>query len=269
MNLDDIKTAILLADIDEKQALTIALWQAAKNNELQIEGAAADSIQQPGLPSAVQLVAPKELVKRNVGTTQGHQSMLHAIAHIEFNAINLALDAAYRFRQMPYQYYCDWLQIAKEEAEHFKLIAERMRGLGCEYGDFPAHNGLWEMCVETEYDVLVRMALVPRVMEARGLDVTPQIQQKLTNMGDIESVKILDVIYRDEVGHVSMGSHWYKYCCEQRGLDYVTTFRELLQKHLKNGISTKFNKKARLQAGFDDLELALLSDLFGSYKKQQ
>lgn len=262
MNLDDIKTAILLSDIDEKQALTVQLWQAANDNQLQIEGAPVESLTNPGLPQKVQLVAPKDLFKRGLGTTKGHQSMLHAIAHIEFNAINLALDAAYRFRQMPYQYYCDWLQIAKEEAEHFKLIAERLRSLGCEYGDFPAHNGLWEMCIETEYDVLVRMALVPRVMEARGLDVTPQIQQKLENMGDTESVKILGVIYEDEVGHVAMGSHWYKYCCEQRGVDYLATFRELLKKHLKNGISTKFNKEARLQAGFDDLELALLTETF-------
>lgn len=263
MNLDDVKKAILLSDVAEKQSLVNQLFSAVSRQQLAIIGGEVESITAPGLPKNVQLVTPKNLFKRGLGTKKGHQSMLHAIAHIEFNAINLALDAAYRFRQMPYQYYCDWLQIAKEEAEHFQLINNRLQSLDCQYGDFPAHNGLWEMCVETEYDVLVRMALVPRVMEARGLDVTPQIQQKLTSMGDAESVAILDVIYQDEIGHVAMGSHWYKYCCEQRNIDYKDKFKELLKRHLKNGISTQFNKKARLQAGFDDLELALLAEMFG------
>ncbi|PID65968.1 MAG: hypothetical protein CR975_05235, partial [Gammaproteobacteria bacterium] len=163
---------------------------------------------------------------------------------------------------MPYQYYIDWLKVAHEEAYHFSLIAKRMAELDCQYGDFPVHAGLWAMCVDTEDDVLIRMALVPRVMEARGLDVTPKIQKKLQGIGDTASIAMLDIIYQDEIGHVAIGSRWFKYCCRQRNLSVYKTFRQLLKTYLKNGIDTEFNSEARLQAGFDDMELALLQDTF-------
>ena len=187
--------------------------------------------------------------------------MLHAIAHIEFNAINLSLDAAYRFQQMPEAFYRDWIRVAKEEAYHFSLIAGRLEQLGSHYGAFTAHGGLWQACVDTEYDVMVRMALVPRVMEARGLDVTPLIQEKLRHHGETHTARLLDIIYRDEQGHVAIGSHWFKHCCAERNLPYRETFAELLSGYLKATIKGPFNVEARLQAGFDDLEIAMLEEI--------
>ncbi len=256
----------MTTEIDEKTQRVNQLYEQAKAKQLHIDGAPVEAIHHPPLPENVKLETLTKMQRRGLGSKKGHQAMLHAIAHIEYNAINLALDAVYRFREMPYQYYIDWMQVAYEEAQHFALIAERMTELGCQYGDFPVHAGLWTMCVDTEHDVLIRMALVPRVMEARGLDVTPKIQQKLTSIGDVKSVEMLNIIYRDEIGHVAIGSHWFKYCCQQRKLNVYKTFRQLLKTYLKNGMNTEFNSEARLQAGFDDMELALLAESFSQAK---
>lgn len=161
--------------------------------------------------------------------------MMHAIAHIEFNAINLALDAVQRFEGMPEQFYADWLRIADEEAYHFELIRAHMRQLGADYGDHNAHSGLWEMCEKTAHDVLIRMALVPRVLEARGLDVTPGIQKKLTQVGDHNAVSLLDIILRDEIGHVEIGNRWFRHCCKARGLKTDETFFKLLDEYYPKG----------------------------------
>lgn len=262
LNLNDVKQALITTDISDKTKQIKALYLAAQQQQLELVGEAVVPIHQPPLPDAIELSTLSQMKGRGVGSQSGHQAMLHAIAHIEYNAINLALDAVYRFREMPYAYYIDWLKVADEEAYHFSLITKRMAELGCVYGDFPAHAGLWAMCVDTEHDVLIRMALVPRVMEARGLDVTPKIQEKLQSIGDTASVKLLNIIYQDEIGHVAIGSHWFKYCCQERGLNVYRTFRQLLKTYLKNGMNTEFNHEARLQAGFDDMELALLADTF-------
>ncbi len=262
LTLNDVETALLTTDIADKTQQVNRLYEAVKNQQLLIEGDEVKPIHQPPLPDGVKLDTLSNMQRRGLGSKQGHQAMLHAIAHIEYNAINLALDAVYRFREMPYQYYEDWLRIAYEEAYHFSLIANRLAELDCQYGDFPVHAGLWAMCVDTEHDVLIRMALVPRVMEARGLDVTPKIQKKLQSIGDKASVELLNIIYQDEIGHVAIGSHWFKYCCQERGLNVYQTFRKLLKTYLKNGMNTEFNQEARLQAGFDDMELALLADTF-------
>lgn len=267
LDLNTVKQALMTTDIAEKTQQVEALYQAAQTQRLSLTGEAVQPIHHPPLPEAVKLTTLANMSRRGVGSHTGHQAMLHAIAHIEYNAINLALDAVYRFRDMPYQYYLDWLRVANEEAHHFALIAKRLAALDCRYGDFPAHAGLWAMCVDTEYDVMVRMALVPRVMEARGLDVTPKIQQKLHSIGDTASVALLDIIFQDEIGHVAIGSQWFKYCCQQRGLNVYRTFRQLLKTHLKNGMNTQFNRKARLQAGFDDMELALLAHTFAEKDK--
>ncbi len=263
-NLDDVKKALMTTDIGDKTQQVDQLYEKTKAKQLQIDGMPAVAIHQPPLPDKVKLDTLTNMQRRGLGSKKGHQAMLHAIAHIEYNAVNLALDAVYRFREMPYQYYVDWMRVAYEEAQHFSLIAKRMAESGCEYGDFPVHAGLWTMCVDTEHDVLVRMALVPRVMEARGLDVTPKIQKKLTSIGDTASVEMLNIIYRDEIGHVAIGSYWFKYCCQQRNLNVYKTFRQLLKTYLKNGMNTEFNSEARLQAGFDDMELALLAESFGN-----
>ncbi|MCL4132598.1 UNVERIFIED_CONTAM: hypothetical protein GTU68_039852 [Idotea baltica] len=183
---------------------------------------------------------------------------MHAIAHIEFNAINLALDAAYRFRQQPLEYYQDWISVAADEARHFNLIRDYLKTNGTDYGDYPAHNGLWEMAVQTDHDVVARMALVPRVLEARGLDVTPAMVDRLQKTDDQAAVTILEVIYQDEIGHVKIGSNWFNYQCEQRGLEPRQTFKKMVEQHFHGDLKGPFNIAARLQAGFDEIELAAL-----------
>ncbi len=187
--------------------------------------------------------------------------MIHAVAHIEFNAINLACDAVYRFRQLPDAFYADWARVAAEEAHHFSLLRDRLVELGYRYGDFPAHNGLWELARNTASDPLLRMALVPRVMEARGLDVTPGMMARFAAIGDQATPDILAVILRDEVGHVAAGSRWFGYLCEQRGLDRESTYFELLQEHFSGGVRCPLHRSARKQAGFSESELDRLERL--------
>jgi uncharacterized ferritin-like protein (DUF455 family) len=194
---------------------------------------------------------------------------VHAICHIEFNAINLALDAVWRFDGMPDRFYADWAQVAREEAQHFTLLRQHLRGMAAgsdgaprwDYGDFPAHDGLWEMCGKTADDVLARMALVPRTLEARGLDATPQIQAKLKQAGTsdaLAAVAILDIILCDEVGHVAIGNHWYRYLCDQRQLDPVATYAELAQRYRAPPLRGPFNLEARVRAGFTAAEMQAL-----------
>ena len=177
------------------------------------------------------------------------------------NAINLALDAVYRFRDMPQQYYSDWVSVAAEEAYHFTLLRDRLRELNCEYGDLPAHNGLWDMAQKTAFDPMVRMALVPRVLEARGLDVTPEIMKRLSHAGDDKTVEILRIILRDEVGHVAIGSRWFKFHCDKRGLDSERTFLDLILQYFNGPLRGPFNYKERKQAGFSDAEMQQLEHL--------
>jgi len=213
------------------------------------------SIEIPGKPDLPRLVDPRQLSRRTTSSREGRVSLLHAFAHIEFNAINIALDAAYRFRQMPDQFVSDWLLVAVEEAKHFSLLSEYLCDQGTFYGELDAHSGLWDMVCKTRHDVLHRMALVPRVMEARGLDVTPGMIKRFNNIDDQRAVDILEVIYRDEVGHVRIGNHWFRYLCQQRGLDLIDTFRELVDSYLGGNLRGPFNWKARLEAGFEAAEL--------------
>ncbi len=211
-----------------------------------------------GRPDPPRLVAPSELPRRGLGSTEGRIALIHAVAHIEFNAINLALDAALRFRDLPGDYYRDWLSVAADEARHFQLLATRLLALGACYGDLPAHNGLWEMAEKTAHDPLVRMALVPRVLEARGLDVTPGMIRKLQQAGDDESVACLEIILDEEVRHVAIGSRWFRHLCGQRGLEPGPIFRALLADYFSAGLRGPFNLDARRKAGFTDQELAAL-----------
>jgi uncharacterized ferritin-like protein (DUF455 family) len=184
---------------------------------------------------------------------------VHAIAHIEFNAINLALDAAYRFRDMPPEYHGDWLSVAADEARHFRLLQDRLAELGISYGDFPAHNGLWEMAEKTADRCLVRMALVPRVLEARGLDVTPGMIERLAAAGDHATVAVLRVILAEEVRHVAIGTRWFRYCCEREGLEPSATFLDLLERRHAGTVRGPFNLEARYAAGFSRQEMAALA----------
>ena len=212
----------------------------------------------PGRPGQPELVAPLAVQRRSMRTVEGRAALLHALAHIEFNAINLALDALWRFPGMPDDYYADWLQVAAEEAHHFTLLAAHLRSQGYAYGDFSAHNSLWDMVEKTSGDVLARMALVPRTLEARGLDASPPVRAKLAQAGDLAAAAIIDIILRDEIGHVAIGNRWYGWLCAARGLEPVTAYAELAIRYKAPPLRGPFNIEARRAAGFTELELAQL-----------
>ena len=212
----------------------------------------------PGRPQRPLLVDHLALPRRGVGSREGRAALLHAVAHIEFNAINLALDACWRFAGMPRNYYADWLQVAREEALHFSLLAEHLATLGHAYGDFDAHDGLWTMAQRTRDDIVARMALVPRTLEARGLDATPPLQAKFAKAGDARAVEILGIILRDEVGHVAIGNRWYRWLCECGGLDALAHYPLLCTRHDAPRPRPPFNWEARSAAGFSADELARL-----------
>lgn len=253
------REALCLPDPAAKAAAATALFGACR------AGAALDAAAElpplpgpPGRPARPTLVDPAQLPRRSPFTPEGRAALLHAVAHIEFNAINLALDAAWRFGGMPDDYYRDWLRVAAEEALHYTLLADHLATLGHAYGDFDAHDGLWAMAERTRSDVLARMALVPRTLEARGLDATPPMQQRLRQAGDLRAVEILDVILRDEVGHVAIGNRWYHWLCEREGLEPVATYARLARAHRAPRLKGPFNVEARRAAGFTEGEMAVL-----------
>ncbi|MCW5642133.1 MAG: ferritin-like domain-containing protein [Rhodoferax sp.] len=212
----------------------------------------------PGRPVRPALVPFNALQRRSAATAHGRVVLLHALAHIEFNAINLALDVVWRFAGLPEAFYRQWIGVAREEALHFELLRAHLQTLGHDYGDFPAHNGLWEMAEKTRRDPLARMALVPRTLEARGLDASPPMKARLQAAGDHAAAGILDIILRDEIGHVAVGNHWYRHLCAQRGLDPVTTYASLAREHGAPRLRGPFNLPARRAAGFHERELELL-----------
>jgi uncharacterized ferritin-like protein (DUF455 family) len=212
----------------------------------------------PGRPARPRLVRPADLPRRAAHRAEGRLALLHSVAHIEFNAINLALDAAWRFGGLPPDYYADWLRVAAEEATHFGLLVERLHACGAAYGDLDAHNGLWEMAESTSGDVLARMALVPRTLEARGLDASPAVRAKLVAAGDHASAAVIDRILHDEIGHVAIGNRWFRFLCAQRGLDVHRVYAELAGRHRAPRLRGPFNVAARRAAGFDETELRAL-----------
>ncbi|NNJ91606.1 MAG: ferritin-like domain-containing protein [Gammaproteobacteria bacterium] len=253
-------------NLEQKLLLATKLNDDLLAGNLAIKAIDLPPVELAGRPEKPQLVHPREVAKRKLGTDKGKAAAIHSFCHIEFNAINLACDAVYRFQDMPEQYYGDWSKVAAEEAYHFSLLQERLQELDYSYGDFPAHNGLWELAQKTAGDVLDRMALIPRVMEARGLDVTPMIQKKFRNVGDQKTVDILDIILRDEISHVQAGSRWFLYVCQQRGLDDPEqTYLELVKKYMKGDVHCPMHFQARLDAGFSESELEQLMLLCGRH----
>lgn len=212
----------------------------------------------PGRPQRPTLVAPGKVPQRSINTPTGRAALLHALAHIEFNAINLALDILWRFPNLPAAFYLDWLRVAQEEALHFQLLATHLESLHHRYGDFDAHDGLWLMAEKTREDLLARLALVPRTLEARGLDAAPPIRAKLAQAGDAAAAAILDIILRDEIGHVAIGNHWYGWLCAQRQLEPVATYATLAQQYQAPRLKGPFNLEARRLAGFSPDELTAL-----------
>ena len=253
------RQALCIADPATKAAAARALFEACSASApLDADAVLAEPQGLPGRPPRPCLVDPAALPRRSPFTPEGRAALLHAVAHIEFNAINLALDAAWRFAGLPADFYRDWLRVASEEALHFTLLSDHLRSLGHEYGDFDAHDGLWAMAERTQQSLIARMALVPRTLEARGLDATPPMQARLRKAGDLRAVEILDVILRDEIGHVAIGNHWYAWACARDGLDPVAHYAELSRQHRAPRAQPPFNLVARRSAGFTAAELQAL-----------
>ena len=256
-------SALCLCPPDEKVQAVQSLW--AQRTDLSLETAQCIThdgrLAMPGRPALPRLIPAKDVPTRSPFTPEGLAALLHAVCHIEFNAINLALDAVWRFSDMPAPFYTDWLRVAYEESQHFDMLHTHLNSMGYSYGDFDAHDGLWHMCQKTADDVLARMALVPRTLEARGLDATPLIQAKLRKAATpaaLQAVELLDIILRDEVGHVAIGNHWYRWLCEQRGLDPVSLYGELVRRYEAPKLRPPFNEEARKRAGFTETELSYL-----------
>jgi len=254
--------ALMEPDSQQKVLLALDLWAQAATLIIATDASFEAPAGLPGCPARPELHLHLNAPRRSPFTKEGLAALLHAVTHIEFNAINLALDAAWRFAGMPPAYYLDWLKVAAEEAQHFSLLQAQLQSMGYDYGDFPAHTGLWDMTQKTEGDVLARMALVPRTLEARGLDATPPMQAKLRKVGTpdaLRAVAILDIILRDEIGHVAIGNHWYRVLCAQRGLEPLAAYARLARQYGAPRLKGPLNLAARRDAGFNEAELALLS----------
>lgn len=211
-------------------------------------------ILKPGRPDKPELISPKDLPKRKLSTQEGQVAMIHSFAHIEFNAINLVWDLICRFQEMPMEFYQDWSRVAKEETEHFEMLSERLVELGYQYGDIPAHNGLWQMAEDTGHDLILRLGVVPRILEARGLDVTPDLIRRFVEINDHKTAKILETIYKEEIGHVNIGTKWFRYVCKVQDKNADHEFRIILSNFMPRGAG-KLNHDARIKAGFSQFEI--------------
>lgn len=253
------------ADPLRKVALTQQYAARFRAGQLKVRADAPppEPIRMPGRPSQLQLVHPRDVPRRGLGNAEGRAAFIHAIAHIELNAIDLAWDAVYRFRGLPGSFHADWVGVADDESRHFLLLHGRLQAHGHDYGDFAAHNGLWEMCEKTAHDGLSRMALVPRVLEARGLDVTPGMITKLRSANDHATADVLEIILREEVAHVAAGTRWYRWYCERAGVEPRARFITLLKEYANGFLYGPFNLEARLLAGFEQDELADLIEQAG------
>ncbi|PZM13170.1 ferritin-like domain-containing protein [Rhizobium tubonense] len=244
--------AMRSADLDKKTEITqqtTTRWFARK---LSLRSPLdPDLPDRPGRPAKPELIPPKQMEKRSLHSVKGRVALLHAIAHIELNAVDLALDIVARFatEQVPSSFFDGWMQVAFEEAKHFKLIRERLRDLGADYGDLPAHDGLWQAAHATRNDLTARLAVVPLILEARGLDVTPALQAKMRETGDLQSAAVLDIIYNDEKGHVAVGAKWFRFLCAREKRDPARTFHELVRANFRGPLKAPFNDIARAEAG--------------------
>jgi uncharacterized ferritin-like protein (DUF455 family) len=265
LELRETSLQILLeTDVQVKVSQLNKLFEAHKEQRIALNLLRSlnfENINLPGRPARPELVPPLMVPRRKMDTLEGRVGLLHSLAHIEFNAMNLALDAIWRFPNMPKEYYEDWLKVAREEAYHFSLVNEHMQSFGFSYGDFPAHNSLWEMVERTADSVVARMALVPRTMEARGLDAVPSIRDRFKQIKDTRAVEILEIILQDEIGHVLIGNHWFNFLCARDGLSPIAAYRELATQYRAPVLKGPFNYEARLQAGFTDEELSLLESI--------
>ncbi|GJM04948.1 MAG: hypothetical protein DHS20C09_09390 [marine bacterium B5-7] len=245
--------------LDEKLALSELAAKTILSGDIMFTPIDVDiNLIKVGQPDKPPLVEPRDLPKRNMQTDEGRAAMIHSFAHIEFNAINLAWDLIYRFQDMPKDFYLDWTRVASEETKHFRLLQSQLRIFGYEYGDFPAHNGLWDIAEQTAHDLLLRLAVVPRILEARGLDVTPNLISRFRQVKDESTSLILELILKEEIGHVKTGTKWYRYQCEKLSLSPEDKFKQIAKEYLPSNKTQKINHEARLMAGFTQTELDYL-----------
>lgn len=246
---------LVVSTADTSEKVRLAHWAAAAWQERRLSvgplSTAEPMPERPGRPSKPELLPPRAMPRRSAHGLENRIALLHALAHIELNAIDMSWDLIGRFAHhpMPRAYFDDWVRVGSEEAKHFKLLCERLGELGAAYGDLPAHDGLWQSAQATGGSLIARMAVVPLVLEARGLDVSPSIIASLEAAGDTASAAILHIIYRDEKHHVAFGAKWFRYLCEQQGLAPEPTFHELVRKHFRGPVKPPFNDKARAEAG--------------------
>lgn len=205
----------------------------------------------PGRPERPELLLPRDMPKRSTGGDRGRIALLHALAHIELNAVDMAWDLVGRFtaEPMPRTFFDDWVQVGHEEAQHYELVCKRLAELGADYGCLPAHDGLWQAAQATGHSLIARVAIVPLVLEARGLDVSPAMIASLVAAGDHDSAGVLGVIYRDEKRHVAYGAKWFRFLCDRAGLAPEPTFHALVRQHFRGAIKPPFNDRARAEAG--------------------
>ncbi len=244
--------AILSADLDEKTALAQETARRWHERRLSLRSPLDPELpERPGRPAKPELVPPKATEKRSLHTLPGRIAMLHALAHIELNAVDLALDIVARFASepVPHSFFDGWMRVAFEEAKHFRMVRDRLRALGADYGDMPAHDGLWQAAHSTRNDLTARLAVVPLILEARGLDVTPSLQEKMRETGDIDSADVLKVIYDDEKGHVAVGAKWFRFLCAREKKDPAATFKALVRANFRGALKAPFNDIARAEAG--------------------
>ncbi len=234
-----------------KQSRTLA--ESVKNGGLSLDKSRLPVLK-PGRPDKPELISPKDLPKRKLSTPEGQAAMIHSFAHIEFNAINLVWDLICRFQEMPIEFYQDWARVAKEETEHFEMLSGRLTELGYQYGDLPAHNGLWQMAEDTGHDLIIRLGVVPRILEARGLDVTPDLIRRFIEINDHRTASLLETIYKEEIGHVNIGTKWFRYACKIQDKNADDEFRIIISNFMPRGTG-KLNHDARIKAGFSQSEL--------------
>jgi Uncharacterized protein conserved in bacteria len=244
--------AIASADLDLKCALARETARRWQERRLSLRSPLDPPLpDRPGRPDKPELVPPKDVGKRSLHTLAGRIAMLHALAHIELNAVDLALDIVARFatEPVPHSFFDGWMRVADEEAKHFGLVRDRLRALGADYGDMPAHDGLWQAAHSTRNDLTARLAVVPLILEARGLDVTPSLQEKMRETGDLDSAEVLRIIYEDEKGHVSVGAKWFRFLCAREKKDPAATFKDLVRQNFRGSLKAPFNDVARAEAG--------------------
>jgi uncharacterized ferritin-like protein (DUF455 family) len=228
-----------------------ATWFAARQAGTPLAVGTALPPLRPSRPALPELLAPKDVPRRRPGSPEGRIAMLHAVAHIELNAVDLHWDIIARFadQPMPMGFYDDWVKAADEEAKHFNLICDCLEAMGSHYGALPAHAGMWRAAEDTADDLMGRLAVVPMVLEARGLDVTPGMIEIFRRSGDAQAVQALEVIYAEEVAHVAYGSKWFNWLCGRDGLDPKEAFHNLVRRYFHGALKPPFNEPKRADAG--------------------